>query len=364
MTSEGEKSGFFQDLKFILSNKIKARYYGWHGFSNLGDDVIYHATREAFAKDVLFYAAEEDGPLAELLGRRLNFRAIFLGGGTLIKGPSAYLRQLRKVLPIFTKAKFIIFGTGVGDVEMWKSFGVKTDTERWRDIVERSDYIGVRGPLSKKHLIEWGVKKEIRVIGDTAVWFAREKVAPKEKTKRIGINLGSTYKEQIHGRNENAVLEFGASLMKRLAQEGWQISLFPMVQEDVEYMNRAVKMAGISDLEMHKNFLDFRYVMKEMEKQDIFIGEKLHSVVLASCVYTPAIMLEYRTKCKDFMMSIGREDWNYRTDNLNLGTIFDRLTELYENLETHQNRIAAQIKKIKAGLETAVSEINSIIRKT
>jgi len=251
-------------------------------------------------------------------------------------------------------------GTGVEDEALWERFGIMTDKEAWRRVLDRSDYLAVRGPLSKEHLQRWGVKEEIHVIGDPTIWFAKDEIAPKRGARRVGLNLGPS-RGNIHGQDEMYVLEFGARLLCRLQGEGWQITLFPMLQDDVEYLRQAVKMAGINMPKMHEAFLDIEATLSALEEQDVFVGEKLHSVILAHCVYTPAIMLEYRTKCRDFMLSINREDWTYRTDYLDSDLVLERLCELYENVEQHQMHIFSQMQYWKNALRTAADNVKSII---
>jgi polysaccharide pyruvyl transferase WcaK-like protein len=348
-----------EDLR-LLSRKARARYIGYVGYGNLGDEAIYSATKELFADRLALYGAMSMGRTVRLILRVAGLDAVFLGGGTLVKGPSMHLRRLNDTFRQYPQAKFFVFGTGVEDADLWDSFGHATDKRGWRAVLGRSDYLAVRGPLSKAHLQEWGVTKSIHVIGDPSIWFARDKIAPKHKRKRIGLNLGPS-RGQIHGRSESYVLEFGAQLLRLLHGEGWQISLFPVTKNDVAYLKEAVKMAGISLPGMHEAFLNIPATLAALQLQDVFVGEKLHSVALSSCVYTPAIMLEYRTKCRDFMLSINRQDWTYRTDDLDARLVFERLCELYENLDQHQAHIFREMQRCKASLRRAAAEIKSIV---
>jgi len=336
-----------------LVRKIRARYIGWVGRGNLGDEALYKAIGELFYDHLSFYAADE-------YRRHLDVQAVFLGGGTLIKSRAKSLKRLEKELGLHPQAKFIVFGTGVGDATMWEKFGYPIDIEWCRKMLEQAAYLAVRGPLSKKHLEDWGVKKEIHVIGDPAIWFAGDVIISKQKSKRIGVNLGPS-RGLIHGQNEMYVLECATRLLRRLNDEGWQITIFPMIQDDVEYLNQAIQMAGISKVAIHKQFHDLSATLDMLEEQDVFIGEKLHSVILAHCVYTPAIMLEYRTKCRDYMLSMDLEEWTYRTDNLDADLIVKRLYQLYENSEQHQQHLFLQMQRWKNTLRVATDQVKTII---
>src|SRR5690606_1894959 len=81
-------------------------------------------------------------------------------------------------------------------------------------------------------------------------------------------------------------------------------------------------------------------------------------------VYTPAIMLEYRTKCRDYMLSTGQEDLNFRTDRLDIDEVYHTLTLLYENLKIYQARLSVQIQHWKSQLREAASEAVSSVSET
>jgi polysaccharide pyruvyl transferase WcaK-like protein len=350
----------FEDIRFFFGNRVRALYIGYVGYGNLGDEAICSAIKDLFANDISFYSSMKVGLILKLLGNRVGLKAILLGGGTLIKGPSMHLKRLNNAFRLYPNSKLITFGTGVGDEALWASFGCKTDKTAWCSILNRSEYLSVRGPISREFLQNWGVDKQIHVVGDPAMWFARNKISPKQRRKYIGINLGPS-RNNIFGQDENRVLSFGANLIHLLNKNGWKITLFPVNNDDIPYLRRAAKMAGVNNLPMQQTFYHVEDTLKALEKQDIFVGEKLHSVVLANCAYTPAIMLEYRTKCRDYMRSINQEKWVYRTDNLDPNIIFDGLNELYKNVDLYQDQIYDQMQYWRRTLKEAAQQVKAII---
>ncbi len=354
-----ELASWKEITKYISNNGRRAYYVGWIGRGNLGDELLYNAFKEMFSDSVYFYAKKNESRIGDIISRIFMPNVVFLGGGTLI-GFDVYLNNIRKAIKANPGAKYIIFGTGVEDVELWKLFNYDLDIDPWRLNIEKADYVSVRGPISKSDLHKWGIKREVPVIGDPAIWFSRSKIMPKKRMKLIGINFGPS-RGNIYGQDEKEVLAFCAALLSLLKERGWNIKLFPMITDDVEYLREAVRMAGIGCIPMHTSFLDINGTMNALEEQDVFIGEKLHSVVLASCVYTPAIMLAYRTKCIDFMQSINRNDWCYKTDQLDCNLIYERLVDLYENAAFHQTCIFDAMQKRKASITAAVNHVNSII---
>lgn len=339
-------------------------YIGFVGYGNLGDELLYSSIQTLFSETTKLYIPPQSEPLDILISEN-HFNSIMLGGGTLIKAPSMHLARLETLLKQKPNIPLIIFGTGVGDSEMWEIFGFETNKQGWCNIIEQSDFIGVRGPLSKQFLEEWGVKKDIKVVGDPALLFAQDSIVSKQKSKKIGINLGlSLWKEElIKGQNPQKVMDFGIKLLQYLHQENWEMNFFPMCVEDRDFMIEIIKQTDIREPKIHSFNAVPDSLFPALEEQDVFIGLKLHSVVLASCVYTPAIMLEYRTKCRDFMCSINREDWTFSTDNLALDTIIPSLLTLYDNIDEQQKMIFNAVQEKKNLLEIYAKEVKKMLNK-
>lgn len=344
--------------RFLVSPAYRALYVGFVGQGNLGDEVLYQAIQSILTGKYVFHTPSYIEHFIGTVGKLREISAVFLGGGTLIGRGNRYLLSLRAALKALPTIKMITFGTGVVDVDMWRSFGVAKNTSEWCEVLERCEFLSVRGPLSKAHLQSWGFQKEIHVIGDPAIWCALPQVSTKLQRKRIGINLGPS-KGYIFGQDEKRILEFGARLLQRLDQEGWTITLFPTTVADAEYLQQAASDAGISAC-MHKAYLSRNKTLKAMEQQDVFIGEKLHSVVLANCAYTPAIMLEYRTKCRDYMLLTGQESLTFRTDRLDLDEIYQALIALYGDISSHQRHVYNQMQGSKIRLAEAAKQVYAV----
>src|SRR5205085_3462854 len=45
--------------------------------------------------------------------------------------------------------------------------------------------------------------------------------------------------------------------------------------------------------------------LQRVREMTMFLGVKLHSVILAMCAGVPSVMIEYAPKCRDFMCSMG-----------------------------------------------------------
>lgn len=353
------------DLKYLIQyEKVPTRYVGLVGRGNLGDEILAEVICTHFNDRLRLYSPMQRGPLIPYGEKLLGYQAYFLGGGTLIKQVSEHLKRIRKLQSKYPNAKFIVFGTGVGDIEMWESFGIKTDIEPWKEVLNKSDFLGVRGPFSKQYLDSWALDKPVKVIGDGAILLARNFIKSKLLNQSVGLNLGSLLSRdgKFHGGDTATVHNFYLKLLGYLKAEKFKITFFPMKAFEVEKIKLITKESGLTDFQIYPAFeKPIEQTISNLEKQDIFIGERLHSSIFATCAYTPTIMLEYRTKCLDFMASIHCKEWNIRTDSLDLDTVVDRVKYFYNNMEDHQKMLFSEMQdKVKCLHEAKADIINLI----
>ena len=85
--------------------------------------------------------------------------------------------------------------------------------------------------------------------------------------------------------------------------KGWEITFLPVWEDDLPYIEEAARRIN-KQVKIFRKYRSVPDTLRFMESRDVFIGEKLHSVALACCAYTPSIMLEYQPKCRDFMTSL------------------------------------------------------------
>jgi polysaccharide pyruvyl transferase WcaK-like protein len=88
-----------------------------------------------------------------------------------------------------------------------------------------------------------------------------------------------------------------------------------------------------------------------------FIGMKLHSVILAMCAHVPSIMLEYRPKALDFMASVGLEQFNVRTSDVEPRALFGMLFELVDEWPHLSEIICQRLTKYKQLQESRAREL-------
>ena len=321
-----------RNWQYLLPFKRRLGYIGWLGFGNLGDEAMYTAYQKLFSQyNILPFKYTEKIKKLEKITKRRFFHAVQLGGGTLINEPG-YLEKIK----LAQENAFLTFvlGAGVRNPAFWDTKKQPNYLPEWVECLRKAFYVGVRGPLSKKILAENGFS-QTEVTGDPALFFGRDKIVRKKHNKKLGINFGVA-NGNVWG-SEKGIFDFILRLTQKMQADGWEVTYLPVFYKDVSFIeeaarqNRSVKICY--DYKSFKKTLDF------LEQCDLFIGQKLHSVIFAMCVHTPSIMLEYRPKCLDFMMSMDMEEFTMRTDNLDIEKILFLIDKLENDLYGFQEKI-------------------------
>ncbi len=273
-------------------------YIGWVGHDNLGDEAMFEAIRKAMGRFTLLDLLPEPGErlLTQLgLGGPNVFRAALLGGGTLINplyvSVARMIRNFR--LPLYT------VGTGVGN----PGFGISSSDhslEGWVSLLRDSPFLSVRGPLSLYLLQQAGIT-HAEVIGDPALSFTPEKEPSFRRRRRLIINLVQTGRGEIFRRIGQLTAQFVDS-----GGEAVGVALGSGDRKALEEFRRRnhIKAMRIED---HRRSAES--LLQTLEGSHALISVRLHAAVLASCVGVPPVLLAYRSKCRDFMSSMGLESF-------------------------------------------------------
>jgi hypothetical protein len=231
-------------------------------------------------------------------------------------------------------------GTGVIDPEFFRDLvgpGSVDETciERWIECLEQFRMVSVRGVESQRTLAAQGFQRAT-VVGDPALYFARDTITPKRGTKSIGVNVSNYCHFWGHGQEET--VRVLTNLISWLTREGWAVTLFPAMPEDHTLSLGIVDALDSERIRIFGNYSDRGGLLDELAAQDLFVGVKLHTVIAACCVYTPAIMLGYQPKCLDFMRTMDLEEYHTRTDRLDLDHLIDMIRMMSGDLESIQRR--------------------------
>lgn len=336
--------------------KNRIGYIGWVGHHNLGDEALFSAFVKAFSEfAVEIIPSQRIKKLSwwRKLILKSRYPAIALGGGTLVFAEYVDVFRNAQKLANYT----FLFGTGVEDAVFWKKFNRKWELKDWQTVLNKTNYIGVRGPHSQAMLKEIGVNSEI--LGDLALIWSYEKFLSKKKNKHILLNLGTSY-NHVFG-NEYDIFNTNYNLATELIKNNWKITIVSVWPEDNEVVMKFYEK--IASLDRNNIYIITQLPSLEnyfsiAEQVDIAIGFKLHSVVLAHCVGTPALMMAYRQKCIDYMASMDLSSFCHRTDQLDANILFNQITELYGQLKQQQEHLVYWTNYYKSKIIAKAKEIS------
>lgn len=344
----------------LVQSSPGVAYIGWLGHDNLGDDAIFEACRRelAGARVVRLPRAPTLARLSTLAGRPI-FEAGLLGGGTVVGWPNYRssidrLRRLGGPVPMFA------LGVGVLDPDF--DYGplapdLRDELRRWGDVLGRFARVSVRGRRSQELLASVGV--EARVVGDTALLLADEQPRTEEvESGLLGINVGVA--RSIWGRDPERVLREVVAFGRDARRRGWRLRLFSVWPGDDEVVARAASALGTTDVV--DGWRDLGRALAALRECQVFVGMKLHSVVLASAVHVPSLMLEYQPKCREFQESLGREQWSVRADRVRASGLAERVHELAEGWLAHREALTAAVGALRGSLRAEVGAIATAVR--
>lgn len=338
----------FQKYFFPKGSKL-AYIGGVHGTKNLGDEALRLAADKLFANSCLIdYPRKAES--ASVITRLFPITHAVLAGGTLINQREIWLdvvKQYSSLIP-----NFFVFGTGVGNPVFWND-----RRKEWVSLLNEFHYVGVRGPLSAQLLSEAGVIN-VEVIGDPALVFAEQNFKKSITNKVLGLNFGWDRAKQWGNAKdiESQMLQLATKAKKA----GWQIKWFVVCPNDFEKTKSIANNSSTSQeiIEAYTNPYEFIKCVKEC---NMFLGMRLHSVVLAICGYVPSIMLEYRPKCRDFMMSIDQGDMIIRTDKFNANSAWDKINVTYSKYKINTSKLFESVQILKQKQSAKAQEIQNWI---
>jgi len=301
----------------------KITYIGWLDYENIGDEALLPANMKLF-------------PDCELVYNNQHFESkiTLFGGGTLFPRWPTWIMKNRYNYAV---------GIGVRCPSFWGS------PKPWQiDILKAFDFrfIGVRGPRSKEILASYGI--ESKVTGDTALILEPNSYKSTEKGL-IGINIaklkGDKYVKgsDIWGSDEKHLLKVMTRVCVELEALGFRILLLPFYPEDIIYLEKITK--SLKNFKMIRDLSNPIKILNEVSRCEVFIGQKLHSIVFSACCYVPFISLEYRPKCRDFTELLDFEDFTVRTDELDVEKILDLFKEIYRDRQQHSEDLYLKVNR-------------------
>jgi hypothetical protein len=355
-----KKHRLVRRLRYNISPPSRTIEYIGCNAVNLGDQAVYWAVDQTFPGVTVCYS-KWTGGLFGALGRyeRQQKRlGSMLGGGTIIGAPP-WSRGMadRFEESLDRTGRGFAFGTGVQELIFppdHEAFVEDPSTyEKWARLLKQCEYVGVRGPRSQIALAEMGVASE--VIGDPACALVRPEGFWQPRSGHLGINTGNGGGSLWGDRDtfNQAMGRFVADATR----QGWKIEFFALMDDDIEMTQRVARFAGLADPVIHCEYANPERFMARVSKMEAFVGLKLHSVILAMCAHVPSIMLEYRPKGLDFMASLGLEQFNVRTSDVEPSALRALLSELIGRGAHWSEIIRKRLDDLKKLQETRAREL-------
>jgi hypothetical protein len=314
----------------------RARYIGWAGHHNLGDEVMLDAVRELLP----WADVETSGDPGQLL---------ILGGGTLINR-SSYLKQVTdRDSP---RTERVVIGTGVANPDFW---GEQEDPQRWIRWLSSCAYVGVRGPYSYERLRSWGMKGDLEVSGDSALLLERPDV--KRVPGRVVIAPAWT-KGNLWGGSDEIVVDAVAGAVTGSRAEGREVIALASSPDDDGQILQIGERAGGVLLPFVQGYVDQAKAIETIASADVVVGERLHACVIAAAVGTPFVPIEYRPKLRDFAASVGVEELVIRSDELTHGLLTERVNWA---IESGADGATQQVLRFRERLRAAATLIERAV---
>lgn len=334
------------NLGYTFTRKIRTIYIGCTDSNNLGDDAVFLALKVMLSKKCFLYKVSYTKPSSGRYFRKVFFKKpdlVLLGGGTLIiKSDTEGFLKLANLFKFkFPKAKIAVLGTGVANPDLAKANGFPTNFLAWKKFLDHSIFTALRGEKSAeilRHRIK--SKSEPKIFFDPAIYFSRKQMVKKNKTKSIGINF-CNLESRLFGHNKNEVELFFKKLIKLLLDNDWELNFYSTTKSDFFYMKEVLKNENNIEksLIFHNYQENIEEALKIYESFDLFIGQRLHSIVFAAATYTPFFAIEYESKTSDFLNSLGIYNKSMRTDELNVSIVYNTINSIFDNLECEQNSL-------------------------
>ncbi|MDF2035790.1 polysaccharide pyruvyl transferase family protein [Cytobacillus oceanisediminis] len=347
-------------------------YLGWLGRKNLGDDLMWDLF-ETMADQYLEKSKYNITPSFKGVDIKniRHYDHIVLGGGSIINKKNINILYVA----LKNRKEVSIWGSGIdliskNDMERLDSkekinFLDQQSESKLIEIIDKANFVGVRGPLTYKVLKNIGVNMEtVRIFGDPGLLLDKPKLTKKssikgfgENEKIIGLNWGTSY-NKIFGKDELKVENQLVDSLKYLINKGYKIFIYNVWDKDIEAsINLYDKIGDEENVRLSTELYHQDELMNIIEHFTFTINFKLHPNVISIAAGVPFIALGYRFKVYDLCKSIGLDHLVIATDMENIQKRISDLEEYIsgnriEIIETssseiqkYQNRLAAPFIK-------------------
>lgn len=344
---------------------------GYYGFNNTGDEaILYSIIRSMKQRDknieitvlsnnpektrkVYGVKARNRWKWHEVLSTIFNHDILVFGGGSLLQDVTStrsldyYLMIARVALLLRKKVYFMAQGIG--------PFKQKRSREKVVSLLNRVDVITVRDRDSKQELLDLGVTKpQMEVTADGVFSLYRNEVEkhPGEKVlarngiegERLSRLIGFSVRDWAELSNYKNTI---AKLADALTGSGYQVVFVPFHFPDDVSCARDIAKLMVEEAVVMKEQYNTVEMLGIIDKMDLFIGMRMHSIVMASIMGVPTIGLSYDPKIEAAVHATG-QTFGGRVENLDIDKLLYAAKELLMNRDAISESLLERVDKLRS----------------
>ncbi len=281
-----------------------------------------------------------------------GFDLLVIGGGGILM--DLYKREAPLYGSYAMMAKnsgtsYVVYGCGAGPLN--------TSLGKWfiRYMCKHADSVSVRDPQSKELLQSIGVKKPVAIIGDPAFTLQREGKVHADTPKKIGVTAVPYYNANYWPEGNEAKYDaYISGMAKNLdslsAEQEVEITFFATkYPQDADVTKDILKkMNSKENVSIIDRNLPPQDILNITMEQDVVIGTRLHSLILATDTQTPIIAVSYHKKVNDFMQLAKLGEFSFSMDSIEEdSTLF---AQAFSKMKNNWSGTVENTKKVSAHL--------------
>lgn len=242
-----------------------------------------------------------------------------------------------------------------------------------RSILNRVDHIILRQVGSRELLRQIGVTRPPVTIGaDPAL---TNKPVTQEESRKIirelgikgdriiGVNIHGymdrfveTKKDKISKKEfVQTMSEFCDSMVETYGVRIIFIITTARYDEDLTFKVRNAMHYYDSTVVMSNKSYSHAQIMGVLGQLNLFVGMRLHSIILAAAMCTPVIGINYLPKVKDFMQRIGQETHCIEFKDFKNQILIQSVDKVWDKKEIIQEDLKAHVDELKKMVEESTN---------
>ncbi|RAK19903.1 polysaccharide pyruvyl transferase CsaB [Anoxybacillus vitaminiphilus] len=278
-----------------------------------------------------------------------NLDLLIIGGGGLLMDMykrDAPLYATLGILGHYAGCKVVVYGVGAGPIR------TKIGAFFIKQLLKKAEQISVRDADSKALLTSLGIKKNIHIIGDPALFLSSSHQKELSSSiQKIAVTAVPYYSRRYWPTPDDMkYLDYISGMARnldRLIQEkGASVTFFSTkYPQDVEVTKDIVSLMKYKDYtKMIDSNLHPDEIISICASHDLVIGTRLHSLILSIVAQTPVIGIGYHSKVQHFLSTIGQLECYIEMEKLLKNT--DAIPAVVRQMESQWHQVQNEIQQI------------------